>query len=263
MATTLAQTYVAAQPIAELTLHPRNPRRGDIARIAASINANGFYGTVMVQRSTGFVIYGNHRLEAARQVGLTTVPALWVEIDDDAAARILLADNATSDAATYDEAELAALLEALVATDLGLAGTGWDQAEMDELLAALDNGTGPESDASLLDISAVGLGDPTHRPLRGDVYRLGPVTHNLGDEPGWTAGPHHLAVVSLASGWDVFLPLLTEGALLLPYPGPYLPVTRLGLRTVTVLVQPESFIAGHLLDKWTELFGAESVVKVA
>jgi len=262
MATTLAQTYVAAQPIAELTLHPRNPRRGDIARIAASINANGFYGTVMVQRSTGFVIYGNHRLEAARQVGLTTVPALWVEMDDDAAARILLADNATSDAATYDEAELAALLEALAATDLGLAGTGWDQAEVDELLAALAEPPAPVSDGSLLDLSSL-ASEPSRSALRGEVWRIGPASHDYGDEPGWTAGPHHLAVVPVASGWATFGPLLTEGAYLLPYPGPYVAVTRLALRSAAVFVQPDGYIAGHLLDQWVKLFGAEHVYQLS
>ena len=121
--------------VEKLTPHPRNPRKGDVEAIRQSIVVNGFYGVLVAQRSTRHILVGNHRYQAAVQAGIERVPVVWVDVDDEAALRILLADNRTNDLATYDDKELGALLEELLGTDLGLAGTGYlttpDDAEGD------------------------------------------------------------------------------------------------------------------------------------
>lgn len=89
-------------PPEDLTPHPKNARRGDIESIAASIRANGWYGRVMGQRSTGYILVGNHRVAAARRAGLDTIPVEWIDVDDELALRILLADNRSSDLAGYE-----------------------------------------------------------------------------------------------------------------------------------------------------------------
>lgn len=122
----------------KLTPHPRNPRQGDIGAIVESIEANGFIGAVVAQLSTGFILSGNHSVEAARQVGIHAVPVVWVDLDDEAALRFLLAANKASDRATYDEAALTALLSELAATAEGLAGTLFDGDELDSMLRELD-----------------------------------------------------------------------------------------------------------------------------
>ena len=107
--------------------HPDNPRRGDVATIEESIRQNGWFGTVVAQTSTGYVLIGNHRSLAARNVGLSACPSVqWVDCDDEQARRILLSDNRTADLAVYDDALLSELLDSLTDTDLGLAGTGFD-----------------------------------------------------------------------------------------------------------------------------------------
>ena len=83
-------------PLDQLKLHPRNANRGDASAILESINTNGFWGTIVAQRSTGYVLAGNHRLEAARSAGADQVPVAWVDVDDEAALRILVADNRTT-----------------------------------------------------------------------------------------------------------------------------------------------------------------------
>jgi len=125
---------VELAPTANLTPHPRNPRQGDVGAIHESIQENGFYGALVVQRSTGHVLVGNHRLRAAVQAGAESVPAMFVDVDDATALRILLADNRTNDLASYDEAELAALLQGIMADAGTLAGTGYDGDALDELL---------------------------------------------------------------------------------------------------------------------------------
>jgi hypothetical protein len=92
--------------------------------------ANGFYGAVIAQRSTGHIIAGEHRWRAARQKRLAAVPVFWLDVDDDRALRILLADNRTNDTAGYDEEILAELLKGMD----DLAGTGWDDDALAKLL---------------------------------------------------------------------------------------------------------------------------------
>lgn len=122
--------------LAELTPHPSNPRQGDVGAIVQSIEANGWVGSLVAQCSTGYVLAGNHRLQAAGHLGFDKVPVHWVDVDDETALRILLADNRTADLATYDEQALAQLLAEL-ATDSDLEGTGYDGDDLDNLLADL------------------------------------------------------------------------------------------------------------------------------
>lgn len=127
------QDYQLVSPFG-VQVHPQNPRRGDVMAIADSIKANGFYGAIVVQRSTGYAIAGNHRLLAARRLSMQQVPVVVVDVDDDTALRIMLRDNRISDQATYNDHALLELLTELDATEAKLAGTGWADGELDALL---------------------------------------------------------------------------------------------------------------------------------
>jgi len=119
--------------LSDLKPHPKNPRRGDIDKIVQSIRANGFYGALIVQKSTNYILAGNHRWQAAKRVGLETVPCIFVEADDALAHKILLADNRTSDFGTYDAENLTTLLKEVMAED-GLQGTGFDVLDLQKLI---------------------------------------------------------------------------------------------------------------------------------
>jgi ParB-like chromosome segregation protein Spo0J len=89
---------------------------------------------VVVQRSTGYVVAGNHLRRAAAALGWQNLAATVLDLDDATASGYLLADNRCSDLGTYDDALLAALLEEQAAAG-NLAGTGYGQADIDELVA--------------------------------------------------------------------------------------------------------------------------------
>lgn len=126
--------------IGDLSCHPDNPRRGDVEAIRASISANGFYGALVVQRSSGYILAGNHRFMAAQAEGLNKVPVIYVDASDEDAKAILVGDNRLSDLAENDPALLAALLQAIQAREQGLTGTGYSDDDLAELLAAGING---------------------------------------------------------------------------------------------------------------------------
>lgn len=235
--------------VSELTMHPSNPRQGDVGAIHTSIDRNGFYGALIVQKNTGLVLAGNHRLLAAMQAGATSVPVLEVDVDDATATRILLADNRTNDLATYDNELLADMLQALAAAD-DLLGTGYDGDDLDQLLAdlnrepdeepAVDRGAGLE----VLDVS---IDEPNHECHHGDVWRLGE--------------EHVLVVADVNYEWDLYAPLLSAGAAFAPYPTPMLAMTY--VKGPLVMVQPSTYLAGHVLDKYAAKHGPDTVRKQA
>ena len=113
-------------PIDKLQLHPDNPNRGDVGVIAESIDINGWYGVVTAQRSTGYILAGNHRYLAAISRGADRVPVVWRDVDEVEALRILLVDNESARAGGYDQDALESVLDKLgTLTDGDLTGTGF------------------------------------------------------------------------------------------------------------------------------------------
>ena len=122
----------------DLIPHPDNARQGDVGAIAESLKAHGQYKPIVVQASTGFVIAGNHTLQAARVLGWPELEVVKIDVDDDEARRIMLVDNRTTDLATYDDEGLARVLSELTNSERGLEGTGFDGDDLDDLMRSLD-----------------------------------------------------------------------------------------------------------------------------
>lgn len=122
-------------PVADLRTYTGNPRSGHVEAIAASLRTNGQYRPLVVNKGThtgkpNEVLAGNHTLMAARDLGWPTVAVTFLDVDEDQARRILLADNRTSQLGTFDNAALAELLQD--APDL--EGTGYSQEDLGRLL---------------------------------------------------------------------------------------------------------------------------------
>lgn len=124
-----------AVPIDSIELHPRNPRRGDVAAVTDSLRRFGQRKPIVVQASTRYVVAGNHLLQAARALHWTEVAANVQDMDDAEATAFMLADNRTSDLGGYDDALLAAILAEQAATD-NLAATGYSTDDVATLLRA-------------------------------------------------------------------------------------------------------------------------------
>ncbi|MFH8635479.1 ParB N-terminal domain-containing protein [Streptomyces goshikiensis] len=124
-----------AVPLADLAPYHRNPRTGDLEAIAESLATHGQYKPIVVNKGSltgrpNEILAGNHTAKAARQLGWDEIAVTWLDVDEDTAAKIVIVDNRTSDLAGYDTELLADIL-----TDLpNLEGTGYDRAQLDELL---------------------------------------------------------------------------------------------------------------------------------
>lgn len=109
--------------------HPENPRVGDVASLAESLERFGQMKPILVQKNTGFVIAGNHTREAAKTLGWEEIAAIILDVDDETAKAYLLADNRLADRGEYDADKLFALLSG----ELDLDGTGYDMDYVDTL----------------------------------------------------------------------------------------------------------------------------------
>lgn len=175
-------------PIEEIAHYPGNARTHDEALLRDSLERNGQYRPVVINRGTltgrpNEVLAGNGTTGAARDLGWTHVAATFVDVDDEQARRIVLIDNRANDVAGYD---LDALADLLKAAQPDLSGTGYDQNFFDGLIASLyrpDQLTDPDDAPSLPD---------TPRSVLGDVWLLGP--HRLVCGDSTTTSAMHLAM---------------------------------------------------------------------
>lgn len=117
----------------EIEQHPDNANNGDTEALRESIETNGFFSPVIVQSSTGYIIAGNHRYQVANEIGMVTIPAIFLDVDDEQAKRMMLADNRITRLGHDDPALLMNLLEELAESDMGLMGTGFSQRELQTL----------------------------------------------------------------------------------------------------------------------------------
>lgn len=123
-----------AVPIDTLKPWPGNPRQGDIEAMAQSLRTNGQYRVAVVQESTGQICAGNHMWLAARdELGWDQLAAITLDISDEEAKRILAADNGVGEKGSFNEYLLADLLHDLSGTTLGLEGTGYEPADLEDL----------------------------------------------------------------------------------------------------------------------------------
>lgn len=117
--------------------HPGNPRNGDIAAIAESISVNGCYRPLYAQKSTGYILAGNHTYHALLSLDMAQVPVIWLDVDDLAAKRILAVDNRAADLGNYDNGLLVDLLDSVNAHD-SLLGTGYSDGDLRDLHALIE-----------------------------------------------------------------------------------------------------------------------------
>jgi DNA modification methylase len=162
-----------------LKANPRNARthsKRQIKLIAESLKAFGFLNPVLVDENR-MIIAGHGRVEAAKRLGLSEVPALRIDhLTDDEKRAYVLADNQLATRAGWDNDILAIELQHLteIVVDFDVTVTGFEPPVIDLIIEG-GKQTRPEDAIEPIDRS----GPAVTRP--GDLWRLGPHRILCGD----------------------------------------------------------------------------------
>jgi DNA modification methylase len=170
--------HIESRPIDSIRPYENNPRLNDdaVTAVAESIRQFNFRQPIVVD-TEGVIVIGHTRWRAAKQLGLAEVPVHVADgLSPDQIRALRIADNKTAEIAEWDLDKLGIELKALDGSnlDLDLVALGFDQGELDRLLA-----TDPGEDQ----------GDPDAVPAEQDnvisqpseVYHLGPHRLMCGD----------------------------------------------------------------------------------
>lgn len=233
----------------QLIPHPKNWRRhpsGQANALRGLLGEIG-YADALLARETpeGLMLIDGHlRAETTPNM---EVPVLVLDVTADEAEKLLLSLDPLAAMAARDEETLRDLLST-VRTD-----SAW----VAQMFAALGNNTlGPpeepdeedDQDSSGLEsLGDVVIPEPLHEVKRGDHWRIGDL--------------HHLFCADVFTEWAVFVPALTPDALLVPYPTPYVPLATEALKKPLVLVQPDPYACGVMLDLYERHYGSGKVSK--
>lgn len=245
-----------AVPIDNLEMMEGNPRKGDIESVKKSYKAFGQRKPIVARRtgvgengfSKGIVTAGNHQLQAARALKWKEIAVVFIDEDEQTSKAFSVADNRTHDLGTYDEAELTKLLRELEEYDADLFNaTSYTTSDLQQTLNNLqeEQQRGLEANrGELLSLLSVAYGEPKHEVLTGDVWKL---------------GVHILVIADVMTQWNKWIKYLEQGLLLVPYPGPYVALTKKLTDCPSVMVQPNLYLAGHILDKYALVHGEDQI----
>jgi DNA modification methylase len=163
-------------PVASLRPHPGNARvhsKKQVRQIADSIGRFGFTNPVLIGED-GDIIAGHGRVEAARLLGLDSVPTVRLAHLNAAQRRAyVLADNKLALNAGWDRELLAIELQGLIDIDFDVELTGFSCTEIDLVLDEAREGS-PNGPAEAEDQVPFPIDDQTSAVTRaGDVWCLG------------------------------------------------------------------------------------------
>jgi len=186
---------IVERPIASLTPYARNARthsKKQIRQIASSIERFGFVNPVLI-RDTGEIVAGHGRVEAAKHLGLKSVPTLALShLSETELKAYVLADNKLALNAGWDREILALELQGLIELDFDVELTGFSLAEID---LTLDEAREASTEARDAPEDEVPLSEGPVVTAPGDIWRLG----------------RHRLICGDAQDGDVFRRLMGEG----------------------------------------------------
>lgn len=159
-------------PIAELKPADYNPRKdlqpGDpeYEKLKRSLTEFGYVEPVIWNSTTGNIVGGHQRLKVLEDLGHTDVDVIVVELDETREKALNIALNKIS--GEWDNDKLALLIADLDASDFDAELTGFDDAEIQQLIGSLDEGEVEDDDFDLTAaLEAAAFVE------RGDIWTLG------------------------------------------------------------------------------------------
>ena len=117
--------------------NPRQISKQELAKLTKSIKQFGFVDPALVRKADNMIVGGHQRIRAARELGLKEVPVIYLDVSENDAKLLNIALNKIS--GDWEEEKLAALLAELkTMDDIDELLTGFDEDELDQLLAEFE-----------------------------------------------------------------------------------------------------------------------------
>lgn len=246
--------------INSLTPYENNARthsEGQLKQLTSAIRSLGFNDPLLVDENN-MILSGHGRWEAAKRLGMTEVPCVRTEgMTMTEKRQAILAFNRIAQNAGWDNDILTAELTALYDIDIDLDVLGFNEEFMSDLLDPAgsidqDDDETPEEETDvrgqLLGLVNVSIDEPKHQTKTGDVWQL---------------GDHVLVVGSVMNDWQVWSKFLKDDSTIFaPYPGPLVPLTSKAKSLSIVMVHPDTYVAGHILDHYVEAYGDSSISRI-
>ena len=158
--------------LTDLTPADYNPRKDlqpgdkDYDKLKRSLTEFGYVEPVIWNKTTGNIVGGHQRLKVLADLGYKTVDCVVVELDETREKALNIALNKIS--GEWDEDQLALLIADLDASDFDAELTGFDDAEIAQLIGSLDEGEVADDDFDLTAaLEAAAFVE------RGDIWTLG------------------------------------------------------------------------------------------
>jgi site-specific DNA-methyltransferase (adenine-specific) len=156
--------------------NPRHMPAGEVGNLQRSVAQWGMVQPLVVRRADNTIIAGHQRLEAARALGLKTVPVVFADISAEEAKALNLALNRI--AGEWDMEKLGELLEELQhLPGIDETLTGFSADDIDDILADLERQKAPDPKEESFPLAAEALQQwMDHAPTRvskGDLWTLG------------------------------------------------------------------------------------------
>ena len=248
----LTISYVSLDGLRPADRNPRTHSPTQIRAIERSLQRFGWSTPMGV--ADGKLIYGHARRQAAMNLRDKGSP---IAHNDDGAfgpvvdlshlteperRAYVMADNQLAMLAGWDEALLGLEVRELTALGFDLTPIGFSKVELARLLV---EPVGDERPGTLLGRIEITIAEPVHTVSAGDHWIL--------------SKRHHLVCASVIEDWPAWRPLLRKGCLFVPYPGPYVPFGHKAADFDLIMVQPDAYAAGHLLDRYAEARGEGEV----
>jgi len=163
-----ARLRIEYMPLDKLAEAPRNPKQHEREEIKASMRRFGFVAVPAINETTGRLVAGHGRKEALvemqaageppparirvknKQWAVPVLRGVAFATDQEAEA-YLLADNRLTEVGGWDEELLARMVADLakIPDGLGLQGVGYDEKEIERMLASVESGTASDQSAEL------------------------------------------------------------------------------------------------------------------